>query len=167
MRRYKFNIFAFLVLAVISLVATTGWALEGDSNFTNVVASGNVAFQTTLLANGRAGGASTVASSSTNLAPSSLPFSVIYKHVGGPGSVDGVGVGTVLPDGKAGQVITFIITGLQSTGTWVLTPSRKTGFDDIVFDTVNDSASLMYYDDTTGWIVVGASGVSVRNRQSA
>lgn len=147
---------AFLVLGVIK----TGLAAEGDTNFTNVVASGNVTFQSSLLANGRAGGASTMSSSSTYLSTAGLAYSIIFKRVGGVGGLDSNGFGSVLPDGTPGQVITFYITALQGSGTWILTPRTAMNWNKITFDTVGDNVTLMFI-ETIGWVIVSNSGATV------
>lgn len=122
--------------------------------------SGDLTFRTTLLANGRAGGASTLGSSSTQLSPSSLPYSVVFKKVGGGGGLDG-NPGTTLQNGTPGQELSLIVTGLQSGGTWLITPTTKTGFSTITLDTVGDSVRLLYIDSTTGWVITSASGVII------
>jgi hypothetical protein len=131
----------------------------------DLTATGDMTFQSTLLANGRAGGASTVSSSSTNLAPSSLPFVKINKRVGGGGGLDSIDAGTTLPNGKKGQVLSIEITALQSGGSWVVTPSKATGWTKITFDTLGDSAQFMYVDDNQGWVILTQTGCTVVYQQ--
>lgn len=173
----------FSVLLVLAfLVASTGWAVEveGDSNYTNVVASGDITagdaitaggeltFRSTLLANGRAGGASTMSSSSTYLSAAGIAYSVIQKRVGGVGGLDERGWGSLLPNGTPGQELAIQIVALQGSGTWILTvrpTTHSTGFTRIVFDTIGDNVVLLYVNDTVGWIIKSMSGVTVTINQ--
>lgn len=124
------------------------------------VFSGDVTFNSTLIALGRAGGASTAASSSTNLAPANLPYLLLRKYVGGGGGLDST-PGTTLQNGTSGQVLILQIAGLQSGGTWVVTPTTKTGFNSITFDTKGDQAMLIYINDTIGWILGPTQGITI------
>lgn len=151
---------ALLVLALL-IVPTLAQAATGDSNFTNVVATGNVVFKSTLYAVGGAGGASSVNSSSTNLSAAQISYSLIRKRIGGGGGLDSTDGGTRLRNGTAGQMITFIITTVQSGGSWILTPVTKTGFSTLTFDTANDVATLLYVDDTVGWIIISQTGCTI------
>src|SRR3990167_4241284 len=169
----------FSALLVLVLVfAPLGLAAEGDSNFTNVVASGDVTsgddvivgddvtaegdvtFRSSLLAKGRAGGASTVKSSSTNLTADTMAHSIIIKHIGADGSVDETGVGTVLPNGTPGQVLTLVAGEVQSGGSWIVTPATTTGFTSLTFDASGERTTLLYLDDTYGWIVESNFGTT-------
>lgn len=126
-------------------------------SFTNITATGTVTFKSTLVANGRPSASTQVASSSTNLAPSSLPYAVLLKNIGGVGSPDGSGVGTELPNGVDGQMLTILISSCagSNAGTWVVTPNRSTGFSKITFGAQGQTATLLYVNDTVGWIISG------------
>lgn len=124
--------------------------------------SGDLTFRASLLANGRAGGASTLGSSSTALTPSSMPYMTVYKKVGGGAGIDETGWGTRLQNGLPGQTLALIVTGLQGTGKWNVTPVTCTGFTQIVFDTVGDSVQLTYINDTLGWVLTSTSGVTLK-----
>ena len=182
-----------LVLAVIFI--PVGLAATGDSNFTNVVASGDVTsgddviagddvvvgddlnvtgdttvtgdltFKSTLLANGRTGGASTMSSSSTYLSVAGIAYSVIQKRVGGGGGLDSAGWGSVLPAGTDGQELALQITALQSGGTWVVTTFNSSTFTKITFDTVGDNVLLQYVNSSIGWIVKSNQGATVTVNQ--
>lgn len=123
--------------------------------------SGDVTFQTSLIASGRVNAASTVASSSTNLAPSSLPYVILLKSVGGNNSLDETAGGTRLPDGIPGQVLVLMIKALMTDGSWIVTPLTCTGFTAVTLDTKGDVVSLLYVDDTIGWIITSNSGASI------
>lgn len=104
----------------------------------------------------------TLASSSTAIADSSLPYSVILKSVGGGGGLDSDGIGTVLPDApKDGQCLSVVIVGLQPGGSWKVTPTTKVGFTSISFDTKGDTATLCYLNDSSGWYVESNGGAVI------
>ena len=161
MKKIKQMFSAFLVLALLFGVPISGQAATGDSNFTNVVATGDVTFRSTLISVGRTGGASSINSSSTYLTSAGIAYSIIRKRIGGGGGLDSTNGGTSLPNGTPGQVLSFIITTVQSGGSWIITPVTKTGFSTITFDTANDLATLLYVDDTTGWIILSQAGCTV------
>lgn len=177
----KASIVAFLitVLAAPAAMADFGdratlGARNSDGNYDCRVKSGIVSadddgdfqcakemiFRSYLLADGRYGTSIlSLASSSTVIGVASVPYAYILKNIGGGGGLDVAG--SVLPNGIPGQVLTILITGLQSGGTWKVTPTTKTGFTSVTFDTKGDSATFKYLDDTTGWLLDGAFGVTV------
>ena len=57
-----------------------------------------------------------------------------------------------------GCVTTLTDDGLSAATAALL---YKTGWDDIVFDAVGDQVTLLYVDDTTGWIIVGQVGCAI------
>jgi hypothetical protein len=64
-----------------------------------------------------------------------------------------------LANGVSGQVLTIsLVTDGGGDGT--LTPTTKTGFSTIVFADAKDTATLLYVDDTIGWILVGYYGTA-------
>lgn len=125
------------------------------------VFSGDVTFRTSILANGRVNAASSAASSSTNLAPSSLPYSVFRKYVGGNNSLDETNGGTRLPNGIPGQTIVFIIADIDTNGSWIITPVTSTIIDNVVMDTKADTVTMLYMNDTIGWVVTAQTGCTV------
>ena len=62
-----------------------------------------------------------------------------------------------LADGDPGQVLVLNLTTDGGDGT--LTPATATGWATIVFADAGDQATLLYVDDTIGWILLGAKGV--------
>lgn len=126
----------------------------------DLVCEKEMIFRSVLLADGRYGASIlSLASSSTVIGVASVPYAYILKNIGGGGGLDVAG--SVLPNGIPGQVLTILITGLQSGGTWKVTPTTKTGFQSVTFDTKGDSATFKYLDDTNGWLLDGAFGVTV------
>jgi hypothetical protein len=139
-----------------------GFKIDADGNLESIGTTENVKFRGELLANGRYGSTVlTLASSTTSVGTSSVPYVAVLKAVGGVGGLDSMGIGTTLPNGTPGQVLSLLVTGLQGSGTWIVTPTTKSGFTKITFDTKGDSVTLLYVDDTTGWIIVSNGGASI------
>lgn len=129
----------------------------------NPVVAGDVTFRTNLISMGRRGGASTVSSSSTNLDPVNQSYTVVRKCVGAGGGLDETGIGTELPNGTAGQVLVLVQITAESSGSWIVTPATSLVFSKITFDAVGETATLLYVNDTVGWIVMGVEGATVSN----
>lgn len=140
---------------------TTNLDLSSDGSKSTVSVSssptfaGNVLFNTTLYANGRFGASSTIPSSSNGINPSALPYSLLLKSVGAA-----AGETATLPNGTSGQILAIQIVGLQTGGTWRVTPTRSSGFRSILFDTFGDTV-LLQYDTTLGWIILNNGGAVV------
>lgn len=64
-----------------------------------------------------------------------------------------------LANGEPGQMLTISLT-TDGGGDGTLTPATCTGFATIVFADVKDTATLLYVDDTIGWILVGYYGTA-------
>lgn len=64
-----------------------------------------------------------------------------------------------LANGVAGKTIVISLV-VDGGGDGTLTPTTKTGFASIVFADAGDTASLLYVDDTVGWIILGTAGVA-------
>lgn len=64
-----------------------------------------------------------------------------------------------LADGQPGQQITISLV-VDGGGTGTLTPATKSGFATVVLADAKDTVTLEYVDDTTGWVVVGATGTA-------
>lgn len=116
--------------------------------------AGDLTFQSTLIATGRGADGSTILlSSSTPISEAALAHAIILKEVGGAGGLDNNGIGSTLIDGVKGQTLTLMVTFLQTNGSWIVTPTTKTGFTKLTFDAKGEYATLLYVDDTVGWIV--------------
>lgn len=140
--------------------ASTDTVKKVDANSPAAI-SGDVTFQTSLIAAGRVNAASSAASSSTNLAPTSLPYVVFRKYIGGDSGLDETDGGTRLPDGTSGQVIVFIAADVMTNGSWIVTPVTSATISTITFDAVGETATLLYVDDTIGWIVIANEAATV------
>jgi hypothetical protein len=64
-----------------------------------------------------------------------------------------------LADGKPSQVLLIDLT-TDGGGDGTLTPVTATGWATIVFADAGDRGTLLYVDDTIGWVILGLSGVS-------
>jgi len=116
----------------------------------------------TIFSNGHRSGVTTHVSGESNLTSAALAYGVINRT-----ALDNtVKYLVTLADGVPGQMLTLILSGVTS-GTWVITDDgvntaiTKTGWDDIALGTALDSVTLLYVDDTVGWIIVGQNGATV------
>lgn len=64
-----------------------------------------------------------------------------------------------LANGENGQILTIDLD-TDGGGTGTLTPATKSGFTSIAFEDAGDNATLLFVDDSVGWIVMGAAGVA-------
>ena len=64
-----------------------------------------------------------------------------------------------LADGKPSQMLLIDLT-TDGGGDGTLTPATATGWATIVFADAGDRATLLYVDDTIGWVILGLSGVA-------
>jgi len=127
----------------------------------NPAVAGDVTFRTSLLAAGRVNAASTVASSSTQLAPSSLPYVVLRKYAGGNNSLDETDGGTRLQNGTSGQVLVLILQEVDTDGSWIVTPETSLTISSLTFDAQGETTTLLYVDDTIGWIYIANYGTTI------
>lgn len=100
------------------------------------------------------GGGTSMTTNETDVDPS---YNYIEKHIA---SDPAFNAGT-LPDGSRGQVLTIQVVEVQGSGTWTLTPDTATGFTSLIFEAVGDLVTLLYVDDTTGWIVISQESVEM------
>ena len=63
-----------------------------------------------------------------------------------------------LANGVPGQVL--IINLIVSGGAATITPATMTGFATIVLSAQSDFVSLLYVDDTIGWVILGMGGAA-------
>ncbi len=78
-----------------------------------------------------------------------LTHGVVNKTTGGAEAL-------TLANGLPGQLLKIVLTTDGGDGT--LTPTTATGWATIVFGDAGDSATLLYVNDTIGWIILGLSG---------
>jgi hypothetical protein len=99
----------------------------------------------------------TSGSTSMTTATTSVPTS--YNFVKKAIALDPAFQAGTLANGVPGQILTIQITEVQTGGHFTLTPSTKTGFTSLYFDTVGDQVSLLYIDDVVGWIRLNIDSV--------
>ena len=110
----------------------------------------------TLLTGTPVGGTSTMTSTGVAVPVSS---SYVEKTI----SSDPAFQAGTLADSDAGQTLTIFINAVQEVGngTYVLTPTTATGFTSITFYGVDDTVTLLYVNDTLGWIILAQDGVVI------
>lgn len=119
----------------------------------------DVTFNTTLLATGRIGASSTIASSANGINPSTLPYSVLTKSIGNvAGETATLGIGA-----KNGQILVIRILHAGTSGTWIVTLSQSTTISTLTFDAAGDRVTLLW-DSTQGWILLSHESVTVAEK---
>lgn len=106
------------------------------------------------------GGVSTIASTVTPLEPAHIAFGLLRIADGSPGARE-------LPDGVRGKTITIeLIAADAADPTYTIADDTsgaitKTGWETITFDTSHDRVTLLWLDDTYGWVITSADGVTI------
>lgn len=93
----------------------------------------------------------------TTVAADVLAIPVTHGYVAKTTGADAEAL--TLANGVPGQVLVINLT-TDGGGDGTLTPTTATGWATIVFADAGDQATLFYVDDTTGWILLGAKGVT-------
>jgi len=153
--------FAGLATATVAIEDNDGYVGEATSIYVSgqdVIFDGSKA---TILANGHKKGVTTNTTDETNLTSAQLAYGVII--------VTGVTTSksVAIANGTDGQMITFIMTEYNDadfiiTDDQVLSTSMTTtGWDDITLNLEGDRVTLLYVDDTYGWIIIGQDTVTI------
>lgn len=130
----------------------------GDSThrINDLYSAGKLYFKSSLQAIGAgASGVTTLPTSHASFNPvnHSIAYAFVATHT------------MVLQNGYAGQILT--IAGEKNTpptytlGTLTITPTTCTQFTSITFNAVADSVTLLYIDDTYGWVVIGGNSYTL------
>lgn len=176
------KLFIYLAILASLILASTAWAVvaveeddsyEGEAVTLNFEGQGvhcsmtGSTYTVAMYANGHNEGVTTSVSSESNLTSAALAYGVI-KKVGNDSTAD---LKVALANGTQGQMITIVITtACASSGDYVITDDgissgvftmTKTGWDDIALDAAYDSVTLLYVDDTYGWVIIGQNGASI------
>jgi hypothetical protein len=93
----------------------------------------------------------------TTVAGDALAIPVTHSYVAKTTAADAEAL--TLANGTPGQFLTIALV-VDGGGDGTLTPTTKTGFATIVFADAGDNVTLLYVDDTVGWVIVGAAGVA-------
>jgi hypothetical protein len=149
-----------LILSDINLAGGTLELPQGTA--TAPVTEGGIYHNTSTDANtiGDSATAHTLAtfiSGGTTSAADSLAIPVTAAYVAKTTGADAEAL--TLANGKPGQILNISLA-VDGGGDGTLTPTTKSGFATIVFADVGDNASLMYVNDTVGWILLGTAGVA-------
>ena len=64
-----------------------------------------------------------------------------------------------LADGRPGQILVINLT-TDGGGDGTLTPATATGWSTIVFADALDQATLLFVNDSIGWVILGAKGAA-------
>lgn len=130
-----------------SVVTMDGSVANVDTDMsTTQTLSGSLTFRTNLLAIGYAnGGVSEVVTGTTTLPVSYGMLKCVISTAT-----------KTLPDGTEGQLL-HIYGYDRISGTLTIIATTSSGWESIAFDANGDSVTLLYLDDTYGWIIVGAS----------
>ncbi len=154
-------------LSTLSSAASGDWYIVHDTSTGEVkkidagdpAFAGNLQFQTTIFATGHNAGATTMASEASHILAAGLAFGIITKA-----EIDAAADQTrALADGTIGQMITLQLT-TKTNNNWIIGddfPITNTGWSTITFDTSGDSITLLWLDDTRGWIIVGNNGCTI------
>uniref|UniRef100_A0A6M3IJE9 Uncharacterized protein n=1 Tax=viral metagenome TaxID=1070528 RepID=A0A6M3IJE9_9ZZZZ len=124
-----------------------------DVTTDTITSTGNLTFKSTLQATGI--GTSGVTTLPTTSASTIDPktFSLMYVTV-----CDRT---ITISNGYAGQILTLVAEELSDTGTTTITATTKTSWVSAAMDSIGDTLTLLYINDTYGWIVIGANSVTV------
>jgi len=166
-----------VVIALLSFVSSAygavGYSKEGvhQGAATDINIQGNSSFDNsvlTVIANGHDDGVTSNVSGESNLLAAALAYGVI--RIADTGSLDASDARYIaLANGTKGQMITIQLVA-ATAGTLYITDDKvssavftmtKTGWDDIALNAALDQVTLLYVDDTYGWIIIGQYGIAV------
>jgi hypothetical protein len=91
----------------------------------------------------------------TTVAADVLPIPVTHAIVNKTTGADAEAL--TLADGKPGQVL-VINLATAGGGAGTITPATSTGWATVILLGAKDQVTLLYVDDTIGWIMLGAKG---------
>jgi len=144
-----------LCLSLVGWGGDKGW--QGQNKW-----SGPVYFWSTIVASGHKAGVTTNVSTESNLTSAALGYGMIRKTMDSPTNQN-----RTLANGVKGQMVTIQLIA-KAAGNFVITKTgaaasamTMTGWTSITFDTVLDSVTLLWLDDTYGWVIVGNAGTVI------
>jgi hypothetical protein len=145
----------FLIIAMLLLLATSGYCANYNPwGYGDVDPLLRRELPYDLVYNGVGrGGVSTIVTDCVSLVPS---MSVAFVYV--------TTKTLTIANGSPGQVLALIAptsTGVYTPGTLVITATTKTGWNTATMDAAYDMLTLLYIDDSTGWVVIGASSITI------
>lgn len=152
----KFLGFLCVFLSLIITVPVYGYkpGSEYSEDPVDILISGNLKFQTDIFASGHEAGATIIGSGVSPLTTAHLAFGLVRFANGSPNNHP-------LPDGVKGKVVTFELIADPSYIIGVDAPMTKTGWESITFNSAGDSITLLWVDDTSGWIIIANDGCRI------
>lgn len=165
MRKFSvFLLFLWMLFYPLSSYADNGVKKDGSSvgAFTDISFRGNggaitltgsdLVFNLAVAGVGNGGGTSMI----TTDTAVPVTYGYVRKHLSSTTNVV-----LTLADGKAGQLLTLYISEVDSSGTALLRPTTNTGYVQLTFNAADDFVTLLYVDDTTGWVIIASNSVTV------
>ena len=146
-RYFKIGIVAILAVMLSASIGYCGFNNWGNTD-TNRLLGRELPYDA-IYVGAQRGGTSTMVSGSLAIP---ISYAVVIK------AITQETTPCTLEDGYAGQILTFQISTL--TGTATLTPDTCTGFTTITFDAAREYATLLYIDDTIGWICIATNATT-------
>jgi hypothetical protein len=96
-------------------------------------------------------GASTTVASGTAVIPIT-GYSVVVKNIS-----EKVGSVATVANGVSGQVLQIVALTLTGSDTLIITPATTSGFTTVTLSAAKQSVTLLYLNDTLGWVVIGTA----------
>lgn len=176
MRKKKYLVCAIVIALLLSVGsfagASVGYQKDGaDSGHASKIdfRNGLTEFDgstVTFYANGYKDGVTTNVSGESNLTSAALAYGIIL--LADTGALDASDDRYIsLANGTAGQMISIQLVA-ATAGSLYITDDKvaagtmtNTGWDDILFDAALEQVTLLYVDDTYGWIIVGVNGATI------
>lgn len=136
-----------LLFAVLLLIASNAYGWDAGGWNSGKISAG-------LIGSGFTGsGATDMASGSTTMP---LNYSLVKKTYSNTVSETGT-----LANGAQGQIIHIVIDCSNGSGSYTLTPAIATGFSSVSINALGDSVTLLFLDNTNGWVIIGSSGATI------
>jgi len=97
----------------------------------------------------------------TSMASSTLAVPITHAYVGKSIASDSAFSAGTLANGVPGQMLTLYIYQDLGSVTFTVTPATASTYVSLAFDSVSDSATLLYIDDTVGWVIMTVTSVTI------
>jgi len=147
---------------VSQLDALSGDPVSGDLVPILDASAGKVkSISASLFLTGHASGATLLEFAASHITSAQLAFGLVQKTMTG-----GSNLTNEISDGTRGKQVTLQLATKGGGGNWIIGDDTsgnitKTGWTTITFDTALDSITLLWVDDSNGWIIIGNSGCTV------
>ena len=147
-RYFKIGIVAILAVMLSASIGFCGTNNWGNTDTYRLL--GRELPYDAIYAGAQRDGVSTMVSGSLAIPTS---YAVVIK------AITEVATPLTLANGVAGQILTFQVSTMASGGA-VLTPTTCSGFTTITFDAAREYATLLYIDDTIGWVCIATNATT-------